>query len=59
MTHFQHTRSIQWKGADGNPNPIFTVPNNCAHAKANRAQSAATSLSNSLKTYGQYGWMQS
>jgi hypothetical protein len=59
MTHFQHTRPIQWTIADGNPFPIFTVPNDCAHAKENRAQFGTTSVSNSLKTYGQHGWMQS
>ena len=34
----QPTRPILWTVADGNPFPIFTVPDDCAHAKENRAQ---------------------
>ncbi len=52
MTRFQHTRSIQWTMADGNPFRIFTVPDDCAHAKDNRAQSGTASLAKSLKNYG-------
>jgi hypothetical protein len=59
MTHFQHTRSIQWTVADGNPFAIFTVPEYCAHAKAHRAQSCAASAANSLKNYGQCEWVRS
>ena len=33
------------------------MPGDCAHARAIQAQSATTSLANSLKNYGQHGWM--
>ena len=50
----QRTRPILWTVRDGNPNPVFTVPNNCAHANENRAQSGTTSAANLLKNHGHH-----
>jgi len=55
----QPTRPILWTLGNGNPRRNFTVPENCAHAKENRAHFSTTSLANSLKNYGQHEWLRS
>ncbi len=55
----QLTHPILWTVVDGNPNLNFTVPDDCAHAKENRAQSTQSLSVNTLKKIGWHNQMRS